>query len=247
MVHKTRISGANYSVTGGKTRVGGTNYSIAGGRTRVSGTNYKISFQAPVVELSTLPVGSSVFVPRTDDGDSVNTEFLVVHQGNPDASMYSGGGTWLLSKTSLGRGSYSSGPNLLSEIDTDISGNILSITKPAIKNAYSGGTGGTESDKIFKLSASEVGYKDLGYGSSLKDGAVLSYFKGFSGTMSVGGYPWWLRSPVLNFPAMHYVAASSGEHGFGQQEDNYEYTAHRLAFIYPSNFHVDEGGILLSY
>lgn len=247
MAHKTRLGGSNYSITGGKTRIGGTNYSISGGRTRVGGTNYKISFSAPVVELSTLPLGSSVFVPRMDDGDPVNTEFLVVHQGNPDSSMYSGGGTWLLSKNSLGRGSYSGGPNLLSEIDTDISGNILSITKPTIKNAYSGGSAGTESDKVFKLSASEVGYIDLGYGSNLKDGAVLSYFKGFSGTMHVDGYPWWLRSPVLNFPAVHYVADYSGEHGFDQQEDSYEYLAHRLAFIYPSNFHVDENKILLSY
>lgn len=44
MAHKTRVSGTNYSISGGKCRVSGTNYSIKKGRTRVSGTGYNINF-----------------------------------------------------------------------------------------------------------------------------------------------------------------------------------------------------------
>ncbi len=41
-------------------------------------------------------VGESVFLPI----NGTNTEFLVVHQGNPDSSIYDGScnGTWLLAK-----------------------------------------------------------------------------------------------------------------------------------------------------
>ena len=44
MAHRTRVSGTNYEISGGKARVSGTGYDIIGGRTRVSGTGYDVPF-----------------------------------------------------------------------------------------------------------------------------------------------------------------------------------------------------------
>ena len=44
MAHKTRVSGTNYEITGGKVKVSGTNYEITSGKVKVSGTNYDILF-----------------------------------------------------------------------------------------------------------------------------------------------------------------------------------------------------------
>lgn len=47
MAHKTKVSGTNYEVSGGKTKVNGTNYSIDKGKTLVGGTVYEVGFALP--------------------------------------------------------------------------------------------------------------------------------------------------------------------------------------------------------
>lgn len=91
--HKTRIDSTGYETKSGRTRIDGTGYSIKKGRTLIGGTGYDISFGTPVGELD---VGTSVYM----DVDGVRTEFLVVHQGNPDSTHYdvSCSGTWVLMK-----------------------------------------------------------------------------------------------------------------------------------------------------
>lgn len=86
-------NGTGYDVLGGKVLVGGTVYNILKGRTLVDGVGYDISFGTP---LSSLNVGGSVYL----NVDGVPTEFIIVHQGNPDSSLYdeSCDGVWLLMK-----------------------------------------------------------------------------------------------------------------------------------------------------
>lgn len=93
MAHNTRINSTGYEIKSGRVLIDGTGYSIKKGRTLIDGTGYDISFGTPVGELD---VGTSVYV----DVDGVRTEFLVVHQGNPDSTHYdvSCSGTWVLMK-----------------------------------------------------------------------------------------------------------------------------------------------------
>lgn len=93
MGSKLLVGGTGYEAKGGKVLVGGTGYSIKQGKTLVSGTGRSISFGRPASELS---VGESVFL--TVNG--VLTEFLVVHKGNPDTSIYDAScdGIWITAK-----------------------------------------------------------------------------------------------------------------------------------------------------
>lgn len=91
--HKTLIAGTSYGIKGGRTLIGGTGYDIKKGRTLIGGTGYDIKFGVPVGELT---VGTSVYM----NVNGVRTEFIVVHQGNPDSNWYTAGGngTWVLIK-----------------------------------------------------------------------------------------------------------------------------------------------------
>lgn len=91
--HKTLIDGTGFEIKSGRVLIAGTGYDIKKGRTLIGGTGYDISFGTPVGELA---VGSSVFM----NVGGVRTEFIVVHQGNPDSDWYTSGGngTWVLMK-----------------------------------------------------------------------------------------------------------------------------------------------------
>lgn len=98
MSQQTMIGGAAYEITEGRTLVDGTEYDIYQGRTLVGATGYDILLG---MRLRELPVGDSVFM----NVDGVLTEFLIVHQGNPDSSIYddSCNGTWVLMKGVYGK------------------------------------------------------------------------------------------------------------------------------------------------
>lgn len=93
MAHKNLVGGTAYDTKGGRCRVSGTNYSIKKGRTLVGGTGYDVAFGTPI---SSLSVGSPLWI----DVNGVSTEFIIVHQGNPNTSIYdaSCNGTWVLMK-----------------------------------------------------------------------------------------------------------------------------------------------------
>lgn len=104
MAHKTRVSGTNYSISGGKCRVSGTNYSISKGRTKVGGTGYDISFAPdydPVFANNTwetiVSVCQSGNVPDTwEIGDqkdmTINGVSYPVDIIGKNHDIYSGGG-----------------------------------------------------------------------------------------------------------------------------------------------------------
>lgn len=93
MGHNVLVNGTNYTIKGGNTLVNGTGYKVSGGGVLINGTRKNIAFGTP---LNNLSVGSSVYM----NVGGVRTEFLIVHKGNPDSSIYDSScdGIWLLMK-----------------------------------------------------------------------------------------------------------------------------------------------------
>lgn len=145
-------------------------------------------------------VGESVFLPV----NGVNTEFLVVHQGNPDSNIYdtSCDGTWLLMKDCYeNRMWHSSNVNdyanstINAYLNSTFFG-LLGISAQAavkqVKIPYRPGSGTSKtcntganglSVKAFLLSGAEVGFtsSDASY-LPTNEGAKLSYFESGTGT-----------------------------------------------------------------
>ena len=182
--HKTLIAGTSYGIKSGRTLIGGTGYDIKKGRTLIGGTGYDISLGTPIGELAG---GTSVFMNVNGE----RTEFIVVHQGNPNPAIYDAScdGTWLLMKdiyTTMSM-NYSSTGYKNSNVHSYLNGEFLGLLEMNVQNAikqvkipYRDGDGHAAIKtgangllaKIFLLSASELGENYFG-----EDGATLDYFK----------------------------------------------------------------------
>lgn len=143
--------------------------------------------------LGDLDVGSTIKL----NVDGTATDFLVVHQGNPDTSMYDAScdGTWLLMKdcytstywdantTTTTYSESSIHPYLNSDFFGLLDSNIQAITKRVklpytLKTGTSGEVMSLENGvdtKVFLLATAEVG---VGTGFSYNDGACIDYFAG---------------------------------------------------------------------
>ena len=139
--------------------------------------------------VNTLAVGSSVFI----NVDGVRTEFLVIHQGNPDSTVYdwSCSGTWLLSKETYGPIVWDGTDNdyansnihsylnqtFLNLLDSGIQNLIKQAKIPYTNGTGSGGSLATGSSglstKIFLLSLAEVNHPNS---RANVEGAALDYF-----------------------------------------------------------------------
>ena len=189
--HKTQIDGTGYEIKSGRVLIAGTGYDIKKGRTLIGGTGYDISFGTPVGELA---VGTSVFM----NVNGVRTEFIVVHQGNPDSSLYdaSCNGTWVLMKNiyakvnvgvdyyyHTGKTSAYLNNTFLKLLDSGVQAAIKQVKIPYATWGYASGHYGHIihkganglSTKIFAPSAHEVS-NDYSYYLSAGDGATLDYF-----------------------------------------------------------------------
>lgn len=257
MAHKSKIGGTTYEIGGGKVLVGGTGYSIDKGRTLVGGTGYDISFGTPI---GSLAVGTSVRFNYEGSAE----EFIVVHQGNPDSTIYDAScdGTWLLQKNVYFTDSWDYNSNdykssrvherLNSEILGFLDSNIQSAVKQ-VEIPYWNGTGdggslatGSKglSTKIFLLSAYEVGYdtQNSDYIPS-NEGSCLDYFKGALRQESPiriaykGGTAaqWWLRSPRTGTSYYVWLIGITGGMAYNSRTVMIGY---RPAFILPSDFDV---------
>lgn len=216
------------------------------------------------IPINTLPVGSSVFM----NVNGTPREFLVVHQGIPDATLYdaSCNGTWLLMKKLINEyrawSSSSTATNyanssvhaylnnqFLGFFDSDIQGAIKQIKIPyrngiGTSTTISSGADGL-STRVFILSAYEVGYTNL---SSVIDGAILSYFSGdgntdnnrFAYVDNGGGGTWHLRTPDIKYSAKEKVYAIAGSGGYLTSISPTDKWFVRPAIILPSNAMVDE-------
>ena len=143
-------------------------------------------------------------------------DFIVVHQGNPDDSVYdeSCEGTWLLMEDVYETREFDSGTNSYqnSSVHQYLNGTFLSLFDAAARSAigqakipyyaagsyYTGSSG--LSAKIFLLSGYEVGFTTSDSQRFPVDGRKLDYFiSGDNGAGNakrmVSNGSWWLRSP----------------------------------------------------
>lgn len=190
-------------------------------------------------------------------------EFIVVNQGKP-SSLYddSCNGTWLLMKDCYEKRQWNfSNNNKLesSDINTYLNGTFLNLFDSNIKDAikqvkipYVNGTGGSAvasganglSEKIFLLSAYEVGWTTNDYNHAPVDGAKLSYFESGTGTsannkrianLNGSSSIWWLRSPLTNDTRSVWGVSTNGT---GYNGIASESLGIRPALVLPSTFAV---------
>jgi hypothetical protein len=148
------------------------------------------------VTIGSLPVGSIISL----DINGEPRNFIVVHQGNPDTSIYdkSCDGTWLLMEDIYEKRSWGCSFNdsfMMSDLRVYLNDRFFDLfnsgVKSAIKRAilpcqiYNGTTYVVENELIayiFVLSVRELGWgPDVGVGIvGTPDGACLDYFKGLS-------------------------------------------------------------------
>lgn len=252
MAHKTLVNGTSYEISGGKTLVNGTAYSISGGKTLVGGTAYNIGFGTPIGNLA---VGSSVYAKYT----GTPYEFLVVHQGLPDATLYDSScdGTWLVMKNIFSKKAWDSTNNdyensdIKSSLDSmyiyfDINSSIKQVKLPYQKGTGSGGSvsSGTNglSSRMFLLSAREVGYTSS---MTPADGVCLDYFAGLSSVVEpkrIAYYSgsadyWWLRSASTYNTSYVWMVNKEGQVTMTDRTSSHGF---RPAMILPSSMSIDE-------
>lgn len=210
---------------------------------------------------SSLDVGSSVYAKES----GVNTEFIVVHQGNPDTSIYdtSCDGTWLMRKDGINLGVWNNtvkndyeASDIENSLRTYLLNKIDSATRSIIKQVkipYHKGTGNSGSTqqganglscKAFLLSCKEINY--IHNYSDGGEGYVLDYFSSCAtigaDSRRTAGYngTWWLRSPNIG---NSYDAFSVTEDGnCASPNTNNTGPMTRPCFIIPSDTEVDELG-----
>ena len=258
MAHKTRIEGTGYEISGGRVLVDATGYDISEGRTLVESTGYDISFG---VEISTLPIGSSVYM----NVNGVRTEFIVVHSGNPDGSQYdsSCSGIWLLMKDVYeGRvwGStdqnYSTSAvhNYLNEtflelLDTDVQGLISEVKIPYSTNTSAAyGSNGVPT-RIFLLSGWEIGWDADDMPNTHADGVCLGYFKGITDNDRIayyGGNPvaWFTRTCNPRISGAMWMCSANNGRPVSQVAG--AQSGIRPAMILPSTTKVSTNGDILA-
>lgn len=210
--------------------------------------------------ISTLEVGTLVKI--NENGAPV--EYMIVQQGNPDASMYDAScdGCWLLRKDIAENRKWDSTNNdyqnsdihaylngdWTSRYEAGILSQIKQVKIPYVNGTGSGGSVASGANglscKIFLLSGYEVGLSSGSYFPH--DGAKLSYFDSGTGTTannkrvanyngSVAG--WWLRSPRTDDTDYIWSVSSGG----GQSSDRYNRTTGvRPTLILPSTARVDD-------
>lgn len=234
------------------------------GRTATATVDIEVSGGTTVGELE---VGAEIQL----NVDGVPTDFIIVHQGNPDPSMYdeSCDGTWVLMKdcyekrewNSTNSNSYS-GSSVNSYLNNDFVGLFDDNVKNNIKTVKipyrpSDGTATTVnyrdnglSTQVFLLSVRETGSDKNYYTSKLADGVKLEYF--LSGTNDTAANKriahygnsaimWWSRSPWL---ADKYSACYVGSDGSinGANCTNSSLGI-RPAFVLPSDFRIGKASV----
>lgn len=263
MGHKTLIDGVGYDITGGRCLVDGVGYSIQKGRTLVDGVGYDVAFKPNSIPAGELEVGSPVYA----NVDGVRTEFLVVHQGNPNTSIYDAScdGTWLLMKNIYGTHVYmdAQGVNFNSSnirsylndefiylLDDQIVDSIVTAVIPySIVRSYSYATIKTGSSgsqaRIFLLSGTELRLSNL-EGVPSKEGAELSYFSSCNrdgadskrvAYLNGAASTWWTRS-VGELTGTRATTFVTKDGSADQRSGSTPYGV-RPAFILASNTLVD--------
>ena len=216
------------------------------------------------VRLGAKAVGSTVKIKV----NGTVKDFIIVHQGIPDAGIYDAScdGTWLLMKdiyesrqwNRLGTSDYAN-----STIHSYLNGTFLGLFESNIKNAikqvklpYRKGSGMSTtvasgsnglSAKIFLLSATETSFSFDGMPSG--EGAELAYFKGCADNgpdskrvaylNGSADVCWTLRSPFCQVSESVMFIVSNGNWGYNNCSNYYGV---RPALILPSTLLVSDDG-----
>lgn len=167
-------------------------------------------------QLGSLAVGSSVYFKV----NNVRTQWLVVQQGNPNASIYDAScdGTWLLMKDIYKeRQWHNANVNDYagSTIHSYLNSTFLRLLEAGVRSAvkqvkipYRPGSGSSQtsatganglSAKVFLLSATEIGFKASSV--PIGEGAELAYFDSQSkrvANLNGSAASWALRSPYCD-------------------------------------------------
>ena len=206
MAHKTLINGTSYDIKKGRTLIGGTDYDIKKGRTLIGGTGYDIKFATPIGEL---PTGTIVYM----NVDGTRTPYIVVHQGNPDTTVYgaSCNGTWVLMRDiyslthwQVRQNQYYHSSDCLvrqlaqsfpSKLDAVIQNNLIPLKLLNIEYSWEDISG----DKVFPLTSNDLSNMDY-----FSDGAVSKRIAQYNGAAT----DYWLRDPDSYGAKIKYVTKS---------------------------------------
>lgn len=203
--------------------------------------------------VGSLAVGDSVWMKV----NGALTEFLVVHQGNPDSALYdeSCNGTWLVWKNKYATTDFGFVDNRgltvwltgdLQDMFADaFDSNVQAAIKPAKIPYYDPAveelTNGVmdSATKFFLLSGYEIGFTTENSSYLPVDGACLDYFSGSTNADGTwGDYNWALRSVVTNNGYNIWAVKYNGTLGsYSTEGESYGGTtfAIRPAFILDSN------------
>lgn len=185
-------------------------------------------------------VGDVVLIPY----NGVDTEFIVVHQGNPDSGIYDSScdGTWLMMKQTIGtidmerRGWKNTAA--INYLETDfyialadsVQRSLVDVLLPYVEASSDETKYGADGHpcNIFLLSGREVGFTTA---SSIpaNEGKLLDYFTTDAANRRIatrnGGstaYEWWLRSPTLGSTTTQRSVSASGGSTTGNVDDDEE-------------------------
>ena len=195
-------------------------------------------------------MGDSVFCKE----DGVDTEYLLVHKGNPDTSMYdsSCNGAWLLRKTAkmdMQWNEDAANNYPTSSINTWMNGtfyntlNVKSIisqvkipySDPNSGSAVHSGSNGL-STRVFLLSCKETGASGSTFNNKMSyEGSVLDWFAASSGNRKFAS-TWWLRSVNNDATYSSWFIYADGSYGLWDTTKTY---SARPAFIIPLDTLVD--------
>ena len=212
-------------------------------------------------KLGDMAVGSTVKIKV----DGTAKDFIIVHQGNPDSTIYDSScdGTWVLMKDIYTRSTFGNNNSYKdSRIHTYLNGTFYNLIDSNIRAAikqvkipYQNGTGSGGSlatgaaglnTKVFLLSGYEVGWTVMDSNSFPKDGRRLAYFPsssdGNSKRIAYNGSSadaWWMRSPYTYSDENIAVVNTNGTYTYGSYKSNYYV---RPAFILPSTLVASNDG-----
>lgn len=211
-----------------------------------------------------LAVGSTVQL----NVNGTPTNFLVMHQGNPDPSMYdeSCSGTWLLMQDCYESRQWNSSNNsdyanstiysylnstFLGLFDSDVQSQIKQVKIPYVNGTGTSGSVASGADglsaKVFLLSGYEVGFTQSNDQYFPIDGAKLDYFDaGTGGSISskriakLNGSAtfWWLRSPNTYYINNAWCVDPAGGYGNSRCTNSYGI---RPCIIMPSGLELPNG------
>lgn len=217
-------------------------------------------------QINALNVGDSVFCKEND----VDTEYILVHKGNPDTSMYdsSCNGAWLLRKDLHSKMNWNSSNNSAyanSTINTWLNETFFDtlnikniINQVKIPYCVGGGSSSIEkgdnglSVKVFLPGCCELGWRRSYNRDFPEDGAKLDYFDmtAISSPKRVANLDgsadsWWMRSPVLSSSRDVWFVDSRGSSvaAFAYTQGPY---AARPCFIVPLDTFIDSSNNIIA-